>query len=350
MIDGDVFHIGCYTSATGGKGDGVTLARRDRRTGTLTGLGVTAMDSPSFVTYHPRLPVLYAAHELDQGRASAWAVAPDGRLRQLDSQPTGGSSPCHLAVSPDGRYLATANYGSGSVAVHPLGDTGALGERSDLIEHGGAGRPGQDPRRQSSAHAHMVSWTGDARLSVVDLGVDAVLEYTVDGGGWASLAGEPLRTPPGTGPRHLAVGASGWLYLAGELDGSVAAYRPDPDTGRPRERARVSATVHSGPVQPSEIAVGPDGRFLYVANRGPDSIAVFALDSGLPRHVAEVPCGGAWPRHFLLRDGFLYVANERSHSIVTFRIPPATGVPVVTGAVFSSPSPTCIAVPPAWSE
>jgi 6-phosphogluconolactonase (cycloisomerase 2 family) len=190
----------------------------------------------------------------------------------------------------------------------------------------------------------MVSWERDGALRVVDLGLDAVFRYVVEGGRLAR-AGDPLRTSPGAGPRHLARGPDGWLYLVGELDASVTAYRVDPATGTIEERGRVRASAASGLVQPSEVAVGPDRRRLYVANRGPDTIAVFALEDGVPRYLTEVPTGGRWPRHFAIVDNYLYVANERSHSVVCLEISPSTGVPAATGSVLETPSPTCVMLP-----
>jgi 6-phosphogluconolactonase len=342
MIDGDLVHIGCYTAASGGTGTGITLARRDRATGALTSLGVAAVtESPSFLCRHPDRPVLYAANELDAGAVSAFAVADDGALSPLGTRPTGGVHPCHLAVSPDGRYLAGTNYGSGSVFVHLLDPDGVPGERVDLVEHR---ERGPHPERQEAAHAHMASWDPDGHLRVVDLGADAVYRYAIEGGRLRA-AGEPLRTPPGTGPRHLARGPGGWFYLAGELDATVAAYEVVPATGQPHERARVAASARGGPVQPSEIAVDAAGSFLYVANRGPDTISVFALQDGLPRYLTEVPTGGRWPRHFVVWDGFVYVANERSHTVATLQIAEPTGVPVATGAILEVASPTCVTPP-----
>jgi 6-phosphogluconolactonase (cycloisomerase 2 family) len=110
------------------------------------------------------------------------------------------------------------------------------------------------------------------------------------------------------------------------------------------ERARVPASADGGPAQPSELAVAASGRYLYLANRGPDMIAVFALEDGLPRRVAEVPCGGRWPRHFAVWDGLLYVANERSHTVVTFDVTGVDGVPISVGTL-NVPSPTCVSPP-----
>src|SRR4051812_46665497 len=121
--------VGCYTGESGGVGEGIALLRRDPATGDLTRLGIVAgTPSPSFRPQPRRLPVLYAANELDAGTGSRFAVAADASLTPLAVRSTGGAAPCHLAVSADGRHLLVANYSGGSVAVFPLDSGGVPGE------------------------------------------------------------------------------------------------------------------------------------------------------------------------------------------------------------------------------
>jgi 6-phosphogluconolactonase (cycloisomerase 2 family) len=336
----DLLYLGCYTPATGGAGVGISVVDRDPGTGALRAARVVVeAPSPSFLARHPRLPVLYAVHEVDEGALSAWAAGPGGALRRLDVRATGGGQPCHVAAHPAGGHVFAANYATGSVAVLPLDAAGAPGERTDLIEYDGRG-PVRD--RQERPHVHMVASEPGGEVFVTDLGTDTVHRYAFDPApGRLVPAGPPLFDRPGTGPRHVARDRAGRRYVVGELDGSVAAYEIDA-TGAWRERARVPATGHAGQTLPSEVVVSADDRFLYVANRGPDTIAVFALDDGRPRYLAEVPTGGEWPRHFIIVDDWLYVANQRSHSVVALHIDPATGVPAATGTRLETPSPTCV--------
>jgi 6-phosphogluconolactonase (cycloisomerase 2 family) len=246
-------------------------------------------------------------------------------------------------VSPDGGQLLVANYASGSVASFVLDPDGVPSHRVDLVAHSGSG---PHPQRQGSPHAHQLVAAGD-RVLAVDLGADTVFGYPLDPR--TGVLGEPevvATVPPGTGPRHLAL-RDGVAYLVGELAGTVTAFSVGPDGWL--ELGTVPASVVEGGFggaeqrnYPSEIAASADGRFLYVANRGPDTIATFALTDKLPVFVGEVPTGGAWPRHFVLIEQFLYIANERSHTVVVFRLDPATGLPIPTGDVLPTPSPTCL--------
>jgi len=338
--NGEYVFVGSYTGDKGGEGEGIALLRRDPATGVLTQLGVAARTpSPSFLAQHPTLPVLYAVNELESnGTVSAFTVAPDGSLEPMSVQPTGGSDPAHLAVTPDGRHLLVANYSSGSVAVHPLDAEGAPGERTDLLDLAGRG---PDPDRQAGPHAHMVRPDrGD--VLVADLGSDRVWRCRLDPiSGRLTPLGPAVVAEPGTGPRHLLFSADRALLLVGELAGNITWYRPAAD-GSLRLAGEVVASAGAGQNYPSEIAMGRDGRFVYLANRGPNTVSVFAWDGERAAPVTEVSTGGDWPRHLALIGDHLYVTNQLSHSVTTFRVDPETGVPSRQGEPTGQASPTCL--------
>ncbi|MEU4158049.1 lactonase family protein [Actinoplanes sp. NPDC026670] len=331
--------VGCYTGDKGGEGDGITLLRRDPVTGDLTRLGLAARTpSPSFLAQHPTLPVLYAVNELDQGTVSAFAVGPDCSLVPLTTRPTGGSDPCHLAVTGDGRHLVVANYASGSVSVHPLDGDGVPGERSDSLTLTGAG---PDAERQTGPHAHQVVPDG-ADVLISDLGSDRVWRARLDSNtGRLGLPETAVEAKPGTGPRHLVRSADGALLVVGELTGTLSWHRP---AGAPvlEPRGEIATSTSAGPVYPSEITMGRDGRFVYVANRGPDTVSTFAWDGDDVTLIAEVPVSGVWPRHMVLLGDHLYVTNQRSHNVTVFRIDPETGIPGLQGEPTGEPTPTCL--------
>src|SRR4051812_29018071 len=307
--------LGSYTGESGGEGEGIALLRRDPATGGLTRLGVAARTpSPAFLTQHPTRPVLYAVNELDVGTVTAFEVAVDGSLSELAVQDTGGRHPCHLAVTPDGRHLLVANHSSGDVSVHPLDDDGAPGVRTDVL---GLQGHGPDPDRQTSPHPHQVTPDRNGDVLITDLGADRVWRSRLDP--HCGRLSEPviaLPVPPGTGPRHLLAGADGTYFLTGELAGVLAWQDRDGDRGV----VAASTTVDRN--HPSELVAGRDERFVYVANRGPDTVSAFAWEHGKATLIAEVPTGGWWPRHLALLFDHLYVANERSHTVTVFRLDP----------------------------
>ncbi|MGO8961930.1 MAG: lactonase family protein [Streptosporangiaceae bacterium] len=311
--------IGGY-SGEKGNGSGVALIDGDQVTTLIPA------ESPSWIGWHPSLPVLYAVAETDQGRVHAWELADSGPVLPRGSAETGGAEPAHLAVDPSGRFLITANYSGGSISVHELGPQGQLGRRTDLVQHE---LHGEHPR-QAGAHPHMVRAVSGGLL-VIDLGGDAIYQYELTQDGRLELS-DVATAPAGSGPRHvLPVGDR--YYVTAELTGEVLSYDQDWNFV-----GAVAASLTEGKNQPSELA--SDGRYLYVANRGPDAVSVFRLDRDLPRQVTEVPVG-VWPRHIYLDGELLYVANERSHEVITMRIDPQTGIPARVQAV-GAPSPTCI--------
>jgi len=311
--------IGGY-SGDKGAGSGISVLEGDRVVATVPA------DSPSWLTRHPHLPVLYAVEETDEGHVRAWALRDGVPAEPLGSGDTGGAEPAHLTVDPSGRFLITANYTGGSISVHALGPDGSIGERTDLVQHQ---VHGEHPR-QDAAHPHMVLATED-QLLVTDLGADAIYLYRLTPDGKLAQNGV-LVTPRGSGPRHvLPVGDR--YYATAELSGQVLVY----DAGQQLVTA-AAASARPGPNQPSELV--SDGRYLYVANRGPNTVTVFDIQQAALRYLAEVATGD-WPRHIALADETLYVANERSHQVMRMRIDPATGVPAHEQTV-EIPSPTFV--------
>lgn len=323
--------VGCYTSVAG-NGNGIRTYWHDG--GTLTPVAELAMSSPSWLTWHPTLPVLYAANESADGEITV--VVPDdpGQLISVASVPSGGADPCHLAVTPDCRHLLCSNYSSGSLAVFALDAGGMITDRTDLVTHVGSG-PVAD--RQEGAHVHMAV-VRDSVVSVVDLGTDEIRSYTIDTDG--SLA--PLSVsamPPGTGPRQLMRRPGTDLaYVAGELAGTLVVVREGPiGTFTPVSVVPATAGSFEGVNYPAHLEIA--GEKLYLSNRGPDVITEFDIAGSEPRAVADHPCG-AFPRHFTMAGDRFFVAGQREDAVVSF--------PVAGGEVVRYPTgtPTCVVLRP----
>ncbi|OEJ37802.1 hypothetical protein AR457_30355 [Streptomyces agglomeratus] len=335
--------IGSFTSA-GGRG--VTAAEVDPVTGALTVLGSTdAVADPSFLALAPGGTFLYAVSETEDGAAAAFDVSGAGTpLPAGEPVPVGGASPTHLALA-DG-HLVTANYGSGSVTVLPVGTDGALEAATGVLHHRGNG-PDQD--RQAGPHAHQVlpDPTGRWVLSV-DLGTDSVRVCALAAPTGTLRVHTETALRPGTGPRHLAFHpGGGHAYVVCELEPIVTVCRWDAESGVlvPLGEAPVVAPGTEGTTYPSEAVVSHDGRFLWVAGRGHDSVAVLALGAGgeEAEFVTAVGCGGHWPRDLTLDPSGrrLYAANERSGDVTWFDIDQETGIPRRAGSI-EAPAASCV--------
>ncbi|MFF8941922.1 lactonase family protein [Streptomyces sp. NPDC014864] len=333
-------YLGTYTSVEGG-GTGIGLARYDPVTGAVTGRGtVTGVADPSYLAAHPDGRTLYAVDERQDGGVTAVRLA-DGRV--LGTRSTGGAGPCHLSVHPTGRWLLSANYQSGSVAVHPVDASGALGERTALMTHAD---PPPGPG-QEGPHAHQFVTSPDGgHVLAVDLGTDTVYTYRLDtrAGTLAEVA--RARTRPGAGPRHLTFHPGGrYAYLANEVDDTVAVCAYDPATGRLAVGAPQSTGSAGGTNYPAQFVVTADGRYAFLANRGHDSVARYAVeaDGARLRLLGTVPAAGAFPRQLALAPGggLLFAANQRSGSVSVFHVDRASGALRLAGEPFASPVAVC---------
>ena len=325
-----MLYLGGYTA---GSGAGVGVATV--RDGVLSLESVVACPPrPSYLVLAPNRRVLYAAHELEEGLVSAFAVEDGGSLRLLETQPCRGADPCHLSVHPSGRFVLSAHWRSGSIAVQPVDGDGRLGSPTHLIE---------SPKR----HAHMVVTDPGGRwVLAVHLGAGTVSTYELDvRSGRLELRSE-ARLGERAGPRHLAFHPGGAaLYVVNELDSTVTACGYEPESGRVTPGATVRTVPEGTGVEnyPSAIRVSRDGRFVYVGNRGHDSVAVLATEPRL-RLVATYPAGGAFPRDLAFSaDGrLLWVANERGECVVAHAVDPLDGGLSQTGLRLQRSTPTCV--------
>ncbi|MEV6891382.1 lactonase family protein [Kribbella sp. NPDC051137] len=328
-------YVGSYTTQTGG-GDGIAV-------GPLDGLAVAAtIADPSFLVRSADGRFLYATNEEQDGQVAAFAIGADGGLELLNQQPTGGAHPCHLDIDPSGQYLLSANYSSGSVAIHPIGADGSLGEATQILQREGSG-PNKD--RQEGPHAHQIAFDIEgAYVFDVDLGSDTVYSSTLTPDGRLEEV-DRLHVHPGAGPRHLVFHPSGVAaYLINELDSTLTVCSYANGKLQTVQTASTRPADSPGENYPAELLISADGRFLYGSNRGDNTVAVFAVTpDGLSVELVQtISSGGSWPRHLAFsNDGtVLYAANEQSDQIATFSID--DGRLTAAGEPVSWPKPVCV--------
>ncbi len=347
--------VGTYTGKTGSKG--MYAFEFDSATGKLTPRGLAAESvSPSWVAIHPSGKSVYAANEAGkQSAITAYSLdAKTAKLTQLNQLPAVGEDPCYLSFDQTGKYLFAANYSSGNVVVFPILPDGKLGEHTADVKD--AGTLGPNKERQEAPHAHWVQVSPDNRFVLVsDLGLDAILIYRFDATKGTLSPNDPPfgKLAPGAGPRHIAFSRNGkFVYVVSELNSTVTAFAFDLAKGS-LQNLQVISTLPSdfhGRNDTAEIAVHPNGKWLYASNRGHDSVTVFSIDPGTGKLqlVGDFPTRGKEPRHFIVdpTGQYLLAENQTSNTIVVFRIDTSTGPLTKVSQVDDIASPVCLAFLP----
>ena len=328
--------IGGYTS-DGDEGVGGLTSWRPRPDG--GGLDVVdrlALTNPTYLVAHPSEPWLFVAGETDEGRVSSVRLNEDGTLDLISTVGTGGSGSCHVAVAADRRHVLVADYGSGSLCSVPIEPDGGLRERSGFWQFDGSG---PDAGRQEAPHAHQVLVDG-AEVLVADLGTDRIHRLRLGEDGTLSLAGPAVLLPPGSGPRHAVI-VEDHLVVATELSGELWLGRRASGGGW-TELDRVPCTASPEHSELSPSALRADGDTVLVANRGPGTIAAFALDrrAGTLRLIEERAGGGRSPRDLVVTDTLLWVANQTDDVVTVLARDAEPGAEPVLSV--STPAPACV--------
>ena len=343
-------YVGCRTSRErNARGDGIRVFGIDPDGSRWTPIQLVGdLVNPSFLAFDRRGETLYTVHG-DGSTLSSFAVdARAGTLTRIDTRPTGGTNPVHLAVDPTNRYLLVANYASGNVAVLPIDPGGGLAPLEAMI--GLPGEPGPHRVEQTGSHPHEVAFDPTGTFVVVpDKGLDRLFAFRFDGATGTLKQRIEVKVREGAGPRHI-VFAPGrpFAYVVDELASAVTTCAWDDTLGhlRPMQVLPSIPATFTGDNRAAEILVSPDGRFVFVSNRGHDSVATFATDpaSELLTLVAWQATSGRGPRFITLDPAghHLYAANELGDTIVQFSVDAMNGRLTPTGLQVQTSSPVCI--------
>lgn len=315
-----------YVGTSGAKAPGILRCVLDGKTGKISAPTVAAeAKSASYVALSPDAKFLYATAEAAEGAVAAYAVEGE-KLRLLNTEASKGKGPTHLVVDAAGKSLVVVNYGSGSTTALPIKADGSFAPATSSIQHVGTG---PNAGRQSGPHAHGVYFhPKNGRAYVADLGTDDIFIYKFDAEKGLLTANKPKsgRVTAGEGPRHLAFHPSGkFAYVNTEMGLNVVAFSVERNGGLKQFQSipTLPAGADIKGVSTAEIFVRPDGKTLYVSNRGHDSIAVYAIAQDgkltLLQHVLGTP---ATPRGFgLSADGrWLVCAGQKSGTLNAYRI------------------------------
>ena len=346
--------VDVYFGTGGAPSKGIYRAVFDTETGKLGQAELAAeIGSPGFLALHPKRTALYAVAQNDQGPCvAAYKIASDGALELLNTTPIGDGGGAHISVHASGRFLLTAQYGGGSVAVFPLDSNGSVQARSQLIEHEGGS--GVVANRQDKPHPHWVGFSPDSQYAFVpDLGIDQIVIYKVDASAPKLTAHGAAEALPGAGPRHMRFSVDGsYIYLLNELLLSVTTFSYDSQSGTTKRLSTTRALDESVKAKEvfnssSEIVVHPNGRFVYSGNRGNDTVTAYRANPKTGRlKVTEVePVRGAWPRNINMdkQGRWLLAAGRHSNTVSVFEIDQDSGeLTFQRAGVVNVPAPICI--------
>jgi 6-phosphogluconolactonase len=359
-------YVGTYTP----NGGGIYLFQIDAITAALTQLQIVDdIRNPTWLAVNPAQTRLYAVSEIDNyqgtrnGAVVSYAIDNSSlQIKRLSAVGSGGTTPTHASVHPSGKFVFVANYGGGNVAVFPVGPDGALGEATDIRPSVGQrhhARAADDPPGQFAVsdhdgpHLHMVAPDPSGQFVIAnDAGLDLTLVWRFDAQAGRLLPADVpvIAAPSGSAPRHFIFHPGGRLfYNLYEHDAKVAVYDYDASRGGLKLKQVVSSLPpkFAGSNLSSELAITADGRFLYVANRLHNAVAVFSVaDDGQLRSVSETWVHADSPRSLTIdpSGAFLYSCNQRGDSITSFHLNATTGALLFTGRFESVGSPSVMII------
>lgn len=334
------YWVGAYSPDGGGTGQGICAI--EYRDGELIDLGLAhSADSPSWITAHPQLPVVYAALE-HRGEIAAYRVASSNKLEPLGQPVPAGSLLCHLALDARGGTLIASCYGDGKILAYPIFADGSLGtpHTAEASEDPFL-REGHDPRA-SRSHQSTVLSTG--RIITTDLGHDSLRIWDLTDGKLELR--QRIILHKGDGPRHLVEHPTGMLYVVTEHSVEIITLSPTPDGNyEVCARTGLGDAFVAGEHYPSEISLDAEANRLYVGVRGAGQIAVLGIgEDGIPVPEGAGSCLGTWPRHHVQAGRSLLVANQLSNTIQAIGLNAEDGHPEKLLSLLAIESPTCLEV------
>jgi 6-phosphogluconolactonase len=339
------------TDTSKGASKGIYQSRFDPVKGQLTTpILAAAIAKPTYLALsQPRNGhrFLYTVNAFNAATSAATTFSIDshtGALKQLSQVPVGGDDPVCISIDTTDHTAFVANFDSSlsSFRVQPDGTLSQPVDHIDFKDPQKFGALGPNSAHQNAPHPHSATISPDNRfLLVADLGTDQISVFLIDPD-TGHLSGQKLFTNnrPGSGPRHVLFHPNGrWLYGINELDSTIDRYlwtatrfSDTPQGMLVSTNEPIKTIAPDFPVAKNaaaELAISPDGSFLYASNRGEDSLVVYSISEkdGRLTLLQRISCGGKTPVHFTLSPTGHWVlcANQHSAAVTVFRRDAATG-------------------------
>lgn len=324
------FLVGTYTDSTS---QGINLLKFTPEDNTLAIETIfEGIHNPSFLLANRAENLVISLEEdanVNGGNLMVFELK-DRKLTPLDTIPSYGDHPCYIGFSPNEQFVAAANYSGGNLSIYKLNPSNQL-SHLQTIQHEGKSI---NENRQEKAHVHSTVFSPDGNfLLVANLGTDKIYSYAFD-----QSKNEPAslsftyETLPGSGPRHVLFSTDGkTVFAVQELTAVLEIF--DFEEGKLISRQCLSLLTDNfeGSVGAAEVRISPDGKHVYVSNRGEaNTISVFQqmeISNDFER-IQVIASGGTMPRNFnLTSDGkYLLCAHQASNDIVVFERDQNSGI------------------------
>jgi len=348
--------VGSYTRKISheiiGKGEGIYSFEFDSERGELELEETIPALNPSYLVVSKDNYYLFALEEIaseNSPKIKSFKIETNGNgsnLTLISEQNIPGSYACHLNLTHSQTHLIVACYLSGNVLVYPLGEKGQILPAAQNIRHYGKG---PNLLRQEAAHAHMIYAFGSNGIFIVDLGLDLAMAYDFDHSSGQFIKSPKLDIPisQGAGARHMELHPSGnFAFVFSELTAELFSFKLLDNKFIPLEILPTLPNDFNLIPSGAAIRMHPNGNYLYVSNRGGDSITIFQFDMESEKLLllGWEPSGGKTPREINIdpTGQWLLVANQDSDNIVVFNINQKTGLLAKRSVNNELHSPSCI--------
>jgi 6-phosphogluconolactonase len=298
----------------------IQIFKLDPADGTLTPVDAVAVDgAPGSLGIDPRKKFFVASLRTTSKLASFEIDPKSGKLKALGDVDLGkGQNAAFVGTDRTGRWVISASYMAGKVVVHRLGDDGKI-------------QPPAVDAVTTAVTAHSFGIDRDNRFVFVPhVAPNAVYQFKLDPA--TGKLGDAGKAPGGAekaGPRHFALHPTlNLAFTSDETGNSITAYRVEPETGlKPVQTLSTLPADFKASNTTADVKIHPNGKFVWVSNRGHDSLAGFAIDGAGKLSALDRTPTEKTPRSFDIEpDGrYLFGAGEGSGKLAVFKVDPETG-------------------------
>ncbi|WP_268912420.1 lactonase family protein [Lentilactobacillus sp. SPB1-3] len=336
------FYIGTYTHKTSKGVYQLDLNTTDKQIENLQFVGPAG--NPTYVAPAKNGKLYMVDKESNGGGVQIFDAAsmslPLSPIDQVIDQDT---NPAYITVDENRNLVYTANYHTAEISTYAIQPDGLL-KLADRVTH--TGQVGPKEEQADGPHPHFMDLTPDNRVVVCDLGLDRVFVYDVDGQGTLSKVSE-LALEPGFGPRHIVFAHdTDTAYLVGELSSKLAVLHYNRDAGEFTISKIVKTipddwTAHNGA---AAIRISDDDKYVYVSNRGHNSLAVFEVSENDAKLIQLISSEGDFPRDFNLNQdqSFLILVNQNTDNATLYSRDADTGKLTMIQKDFQVPEGVCV--------